>query len=136
MARKIPVITKLFLMFTIIPLIELYILFRIARATNWISTLGLVIAAGFAGAYLARSEGRGILIRIQNDLNQGRMPGEELLNGLAVLAGGVLLIAPGILTDIFAFTLLVPFTRNYYKRYFKYKFKEIIQSGNFRFYFR
>jgi UPF0716 protein FxsA len=132
MTRKIPVATKLFLTFTIIPLIELYILFQIARATNWISTFGAVIAAGFAGAYLAKKEGRGVLVSIQRDVSEGRMPGEELLNGFAVLVAGALLLAPGFLTDIFAFTLLIPFTRDYYKRYFKQKFKEIIRNGNFR----
>jgi UPF0716 protein FxsA len=136
MARKIPITTKLFLTFTIMPLIELYILFQIARAANWIFTFAAVIAAGFAGAYLAKREGRGVLVRIQRDLHEGRMPGEELLNGLAVLVGGALLLAPGFLTDIFAFTLLIPFTRYYFKRYFKHKFKEIINSGNFKFYFR
>lgn len=127
---------KLVLLFTTVPLVELYLLFQIAQLTSWLWTFMLVIATGMAGAYLAKSEGKGILGRIQMELSQGRIPGEELVNGLCVLVGGVLLLTPGIITDILGFTLIIPDTRNLYKKYLKRKFADMIRRGNVNIYFR
>lgn len=121
---------RLVLLFTLVPIIELYILFQIAKYTSWLTTIVLVITTGIAGAYLAKKEGRGILRRINSDLREGRLPGEELVNGLCVLVGGALLLTPGILTDIAGFTLIIPLTRNIFKGYLKNMFRKMIESGN------
>ncbi|MFZ5988242.1 MAG: FxsA family protein [Bacillota bacterium] len=120
---------RLVLLFTLVPILELYILFQVARYTNWLVTISLVIATGFAGAYLAKREGRSILGRISRDLSEGKLPGEELINGLCVLIGGALLLTPGILTDITGFTLIIPVTRNLYKNYINSLFRRMIENG-------
>ncbi|MGO1652510.1 FxsA family protein [Senegalia sp. (in: firmicutes)] len=127
---------KLILLFTIIPIVELFLLFKIAEITSGFTTILLVILTGILGAYLAKSEGRLILMRIKTDLNRGQMPANELINGLCVLVGGALLLTPGIITDIIGFSLVIPLTRMAFKRYIKAKFSEKIRSGQVNFYYR
>ncbi len=105
---------KLLLIFTIVPFIELSLLLEIASRTSAMTTLALIIFTGVVGAYFAKDQGRRVLTSIQYELNSGRMPGNELLHGLCVLIGGVLLITPGIMTDLFGFSLLLPATRIVY----------------------
>lgn len=126
---------KLILLFTLTPLIELYILFQIAGVTSPTATFILVIFTGIAGAYLAKSEGRIILTKIKMEVNQGRMPGNELINGLCVLVGGALLLTPGILTDIIGFSLVIPITRTLFKRVIKRKLQDMVRDGEVHFYF-
>ncbi|MTI65659.1 MAG: FxsA family protein [Firmicutes bacterium] len=129
-------LAKLILLFTITPIVELYILFQLADVTTPLTTVGLVLITGIAGAYLAKSEGRLILSKIKLELNSGRVPGNQLLNGLCVLIGGALLLTPGIITDILGFTLVIPGTREIYKSIIKRKFKRMIEEGNINIYFR
>lgn len=121
---------KLIVLFTVIPLIELYILFNIAQYTGWVNTILLVLLTGITGAYLAKKEGRQIIHKIQKELSENRVPGEELINGLCVLVGGALLLTPGIITDLLGFSLILPFFRAIYKRLVKEKFKTMINRGN------
>lgn len=130
------IFTQLILLFTVVPLIELYILFRIAQLTSWLWTFILVISTGLAGAWLVKKEGRGILSRIKIELSEGRLPGEELLNGLCVLIGGALLLTPGVVTDVLGFTLVLPGSREFYKRYLKSKFSRFIKGASMDMYFR
>lgn len=105
---------KLLLIFTIIPFVELSLLLEIAARTSTMTALGIILATGVVGAYFAKDQGRRVIYNIQSELNRGVMPGNELLHGLCVLIGGVLLLTPGILTDLFGFSLLFPATRTGY----------------------
>lgn len=127
---------KLILFFTITPIVELFILFQIAEVTSAWTTIALVLVTGIAGAYLAKSEGRIIITKIKSELNEGRVPGNQLINGLCVLIGGAFLLTPGILTDIAGFTLVLPGTREIYKAFIKRKFSKMIREGNINIYFR
>ena len=98
-------------MFVVIPVVEFAILIEIGRRLGTLDTLLLIFGTGILGAYLARMEGFRIFYRIQRDLAAGVMPTEQLLDGLLVLVAGVVLITPGLLTDIAGFILLIPVTR-------------------------
>ena len=134
MNKKIKPFPILFLLFTIIPLAEVYLLFQIAQVTNWVTTMILVIVTGMVGAYLAKSEGHQILSRIQQEMAPGHMPGDQLISGLCVLIGGVLLVCPGILTDLVGLTLVLGFTRKYYKRFIIAKLKTMMDQGSIQFF--
>ncbi|EOD00851.1 FxsA family protein [Caldisalinibacter kiritimatiensis] len=127
---------KLILLFTITPIVELYILIELSQVTSVFTTIGLVLVTGIAGAYLAKSEGKAILTRIKLELNEGRVPGNQLLNGLCVLIGGALLLTPGLITDILGFSLVLPGTREIYKKLIKRKLRQMIETGNVNFYFK
>jgi len=102
---------KLLILFTVVPTLELYLLFEIADRIGGIETLYLVIVTGIVGAHLAKREGLGVLQQIQEDSVNGVPPANKLVEGLMVLVGGILLITPGVMTDIFGLSLIFPLTR-------------------------
>ncbi len=115
---------KLFLAFTLIPAVELYLLIRIGTVIGALNTFLVVILTGFAGAYLARLEGARTFFKIQTNLQQGIMPAEELIDALIILVAGVVLLTPGFLTDITGLLLLVPQVRVLVKRWLRAKFDD------------
>lgn len=127
---------RFILLFTLVPLVELAILFKINQYIGFGYTLGIVVLTGVLGAYLAKSQGKQILTRIKMEMMEGRMPGEELINGLCVLIGGAMLLTPGVLTDTVGFILVIPFTREIVKMYIKSKFRKMIHEGSVHMYFR
>jgi len=102
---------KLFLAFTIIPLIELYILIRVGSYIGAPATIFIVIFTGWLGAWLARREGLRVYGQLQSQLQQGMIPGDPLLEGVLVLASGLMLITPGFMTDTAGLLLLIPAVR-------------------------
>ncbi|MCP3962896.1 MAG: FxsA family protein [bacterium] len=99
---------RLLLLFTIVPLVELALLVQIGDQVGLLATIALVVLTGAIGAWLARSQGLRALGRLQDELGQGRMPTEALLDGLMIFIAGAVLLTPGLLTDLFGFFLLVP----------------------------
>lgn len=123
---------KLMLLFTLIPVLEIYVILRVGHYLGAGPTVALIILTGIAGAYLARTQGFDIVLRIQSQMAQGQLPAESLLDGAMVLAGGLLLLTPGFCTDIFGFTLLVPATRQGLKRFMRRWLQKQIDRGNLR----
>ena len=103
---------KLLLAFTIIPIIEIYLLIEIGSIFGVLTAITLVILTGFLGAFMARMQGLQTLFRIQESLREGRMPSGELLDALLIVIAGIVLLTPGFLTDSAGFLLLIPTTRN------------------------
>jgi len=114
---------RLLLLFTIIPLVELALLLRLAEWIQWEATLGLILLTGFVGAALARHEGLRCIARIRQETAAGRLPADSLLDGLMILVAGALLVTPGVLTDLVGFSLLVPGFRRIMKRRLKNRFQ-------------
>jgi len=104
---------KLLLAFTIIPIIEIYLLIEIGSIFGALTAITLVILTGFLGAFMARMQGLQTLFRIQESLREGRMPSGELLDALLIVIAGLVLLTPGFLTDSAGFLLLIPTTRNF-----------------------
>ena len=82
------ILLRLFLLFTTVPILELYILLKLGEAYGAGVTLLVVIGTGFIGAYLARSEGSRAWQRIQQELVMGRFPGSEIIDGFLILIAG------------------------------------------------
>ena len=101
---------KLFLCFTLIPVLELYLLIKVGTLIGGFNTILLVILTGFAGAWLARMEGMNTMMKLRMNLQQGLMPAEELIDAVIIIAAGVVLITPGRITDVFVLLLLSPVT--------------------------
>jgi len=115
---------KLFLAFTLIPALEIYLLIEIGTFIGALNTVMLVIITGFAGAYLARLQGLQTMLRVRTSLQQGIMPTEDLIDALIIFAAGIVLLTPGFLTDLAGLLLLFPPTRAYFKRLMKLKFEQ------------
>ncbi len=107
---------KLLLLFTIVPLVELALLLYLADLTNWRFTLGLVIVTGVVGTILARHQGFRTFRAIRTEMNSGRLPGAALMDAVMIFLAGALLLTPGILTDAFGFSLLIPWCRTWYRK--------------------
>ena len=119
----------LFILFTVIPALELIIIIRVGAQIGAINTLVLLILIGISGAYLVRLQGFQVLKNIQKSLEQGTIPTEDMLDGFIVLCGGILLLTPGFLTDIVGLIFLLPFTRALLKIILKRKFRKMASNG-------
>ena len=123
---------RLILLFTIAPLAELFILIKIGSHIGGFNTILLVVMTAVLGAWLARLQGLRTLQQIQLSLSQGQIPAEELIDGVLILAGGILFLTPGVLTDLFALVLLFSSTRTYFKRWLRHRFDRMVTSGDVR----
>jgi UPF0716 protein FxsA len=122
--------TRLLALFVLLPLIELALLIQIGQWIGLGWTLALVVATGFLGATLARRQGLRAWVAIQAELRAGRMPARELMDGLLVLIGGIVLLTPGVLTDLAGFALLVPATRAAFKRGLRRRLERAVERGD------
>lgn len=107
---------RLLILFVVVPIVEFYVLFKLATWTSFGATVALVLLTGVLGAWLAKRQGLSTLRRIQRELSEGRLPGQALMDGAMILVAAALLLTPGILTDLFGFSLLTPWCRSYYQR--------------------
>ncbi|MCH8819996.1 MAG: FxsA family protein [Acidobacteria bacterium] len=120
---------RLFLLFTVIPLVELYLLIRLGTYLGVLDTLAVVIATGIVGGLLARSQGLAVLNRIRMELEEGRIPAESLFDGVMILVAGILLITPGLRTDGLGLCLLIPWTRQVLKLWLQQKVQGKVSKG-------
>lgn len=123
---------RLFLLFTAVPLLDLWLLLAIGDAIGFWPTVGLVLLTGFAGATLARVEGLRVLGEWRAALAAGRLPEAGVLSGVLVLVGAVLLVTPGVLTDVAGLALLVPVTRRLAARGLRAWLDRQLRSGRVR----
>lgn len=121
---------RLLLLFTLIPVLEIYVILQVGQLLGPLPTVGLIILTGIAGAYLARAQGFDVIGKLQLDLNQGRLPAESLLDAALILAGGLLLLTPGFCTDVAGFAFLVPMTRNLIKKGARNWIQKLIDRGD------
>lgn len=125
---------RLLIIFIFVPLVELYILIKVGKILGTGNTILIVILTGILGATFAKSQGIGIISKIRNSLNQMKIPENELIQGLMILAGGIMLITPGFLTDLLGFSLILPFTRKFYTSLLISYLKNKIKSGQWQHY--
>jgi UPF0716 protein FxsA len=122
-------LAKLFLIFILVPILEMALLIRLGQLLGFWPTIALVVATGAIGALLAKSQGLRVLSAIQADLATGQPPASRLVDGLLILLGGVLLLTPGLITDTAGFLLLLPFTRSRMKESLRRRFEKMVRSG-------
>lgn len=98
----------LIFLFIVLPLVDLWLLFRVAEWLTFLPTLACVILTGVVGAAIAKRQGISTIARIQGELSEGRMPTTQLGEGVLILLAAAVLITPGFMTDAFGLLLLVP----------------------------
>lgn len=102
---------KLFLLFAILPIVEIALLINVGEVFGGWNTVAIVIVTAFIGAHLVRQQGLNTLATAQAKMRGGELPGQELAEGLLLLVSGVLLVTPGFITDGIGFLLSMPLTR-------------------------
>jgi UPF0716 protein FxsA len=101
----------LIVLFIVVPIAELYVIIQVGQAIGIWPTLALLLADALLGSFLLKHQGRDAWRRFNEALAQRRFPGREVVDGLLIVVGGTLLLAPGFLTDIVGLLLLIPPTR-------------------------
>lgn len=101
----------LVILFIVVPIAELYVIIQVGEAIGVWPTLLLLLLDAVLGSLLLRHQGRGAWRRFNEALAQRRFPGKEVADGLLIVIGGTLLLAPGFITDIVGIFLLIPPTR-------------------------
>jgi UPF0716 protein FxsA len=109
-ARRVPG-WLLALLFFGVPLLEIIVLIQVGQLIGAGPTILLLIADSIFGAWLMRREGSRAFRALSEALRSGRMPARELADGMLILAGGLLMLTPGFISDVFGILLILPFTR-------------------------
>jgi UPF0716 protein FxsA len=121
---------RLFLLFTLVPLVEIFLLIQFGGLMGVWPTIALVAITGWLGATLARREGRRAIASYQEAMAKGKLPEEGIVSGLLILAGGVLLITPGIISDVCGLLLMIPPIRKRVAKLVQARLQKQITSGN------
>ncbi|MBA4721950.1 MAG: FxsA family protein, partial [Alcanivorax sp.] len=103
---------RLFFVIFAFALLEVLVLAAVADVIGWPVTIILTLATAIIGSWLFRSQGLQTWTRLNQRMQSGEMPGQELVEGLLLLIGGALLITPGFVSDIVGFLMLLPFSRH------------------------
>lgn len=119
----------IFLLYLVFPIVEIYILIQAGERLGFWPIFGLVIFTAWLGSRLVKWEGFQILRALQVKVSQGQSPHQEMLEGLALMIGGVLLIAPGFITDFIGLLCLIPFTRKWMAKGFERWLRRKIKMG-------
>lgn len=106
----------LFLIFVLVPIIELTLLIKVGSIIGTLNTITIILLTALIGAFMVRMEGLGVLSRIQQNIQEGIFPAEELIDGVMILVAGALLLTPGFFTDILGFLMVFPVSRQVIKK--------------------
>ena len=120
---------RLFIIFTIIPVLELYLIIKVGGMIGAMNTVLIILVTAIIGASLTKSQGLIVLSKIQQALNEGRIPGNELLHGLMILIGGATLLTPGFITDLIGLSMLIPHVRDFYIKIAQKIIKKRVETG-------
>lgn len=123
---------RLFLLFLIVPVLELTLLVTVGQRIGLGPTLGIVLTTALTGAFLARREGLATWRRLQQTLASGGLPGDALVDGMIVLVAAALMLTPGFLTDVAGLAGLFPPTRRLIRGVLQRRFSRGVQSGSIR----
>ncbi|MCB0376852.1 MAG: FxsA family protein [Bdellovibrionales bacterium] len=125
---------RLFLLMTLIPLVEIYFLIQLSGVIGGGNTILLIISTGLLGAWLLRRQGASILQQLQHNASQSQLPTDAITKGFFTFIGGVLLLTPGLLTDVIGMSLIFPPTQILWRKFFLHQWARGVQSGNIRVY--
>jgi len=121
---------RLLFLLTAVPVAEIYILIHLSDEIGWDGTLLIVIISGILGAQLLRRQGTSILLEIQKSSGQGHLPSEALIKGFFTFIGGLLLLTPGVLTDVLGLSLIFPPTQRLWKTHFSRAWQKGVARGS------
>ena len=87
---------------------EISLLIRVAGQIGILNTAAFALFTAVLGAYLVKQQGMATLAKLQEEANAGRVPARQIVEGVALLVAGAVLLTPGFITDAFGFALLIP----------------------------
>lgn len=102
----------LFLLFVVMPVLELWLLIQVGGQIGGLNTIALVFLTAIIGTWLLRQQGLKTLFQARSKMENGQMPAKEMAEGLCLAVGGALLLTPGFITDAIGFACLIPGLRS------------------------
>ncbi len=118
------------LIFILLPAIEIGIFIWSGNVIGGWSVVGLIILSGIIGAALVKKEGLETWKKAQLAMYNREVPREEIIDGICIILGGILLLAPGFVTDFLGFLLVLPWTRPPFKKLIIFLILKRISKGN------
>lgn len=122
-------LTKLLLLFILVPAAELFLLIELGQLIGTLPTLGIIIFTGALGAYLARRQGLEVLRQMRAEMAAGQLPASSIADGVIILLAAAVLMTPGVLTDTLGFLCLIPATRRIIKQVLWRRIEHMIRAG-------
>ena len=107
---------KLLALFLLIPIIELFIMFKIGKVIGLEITILIIIITAIIGAKLTTVPGATAIKNARSELQGGKLPHNEVMDGIMIIIAGAFLLTPGFVTDIVGFSLLLPALRSNYQK--------------------
>jgi UPF0716 protein FxsA len=118
-------------LFILVPLVEIAVIIKVGESIGLLETLALLLVISMAGAWIVKHQGLGVLRRIVAERREGRIPAAAVVDGVLILVAGVLLLAPGFVTDAVGLVLLTPPVRNGVRRFLGRRWRARFLSGRF-----
>ncbi|MFS0654601.1 FxsA family protein [Bacillus sp. 179-C3.3 HS] len=119
------------LLLILFPAVEISLFLLSSKVIGILPTMLLIVLTSALGAYFAKKQGSEAFQKVQRDLQYGKMPGSTIVDGFCILAGGLLLLIPGFLSDAIGALLLMPFTRKRFKPLFERWFRHMSNRRRF-----
>lgn len=101
-------IASFFLIVLFVSMTELFLLVQVSAQIGFLETLALCVLTGILGGAIVRHQGLQTLQRLRQELMGGRLPADQILEGVVLIVVGALLCVPGFVTDVAGFLMLVP----------------------------
>ncbi|MDY6770489.1 MAG: FxsA family protein [Candidatus Nanohaloarchaea archaeon] len=120
----------LLLLFIVLPATDLFLLMKLAQWLGLYQTLIIIVTTGFAGAILYRTQSWLNMRKMQETMARGQMPDKELIDSILIIAGAILLVTPGVITDGLGFLVLLPITRPLVRKLVVAWFRRKVNSGD------
>ena len=94
---RIKQVGLLFLLFVVVPILELVVIIQVGQSLGALNTAALLVIDSLVGAWLVKHQGLGLIRKSQERLRNGEMPSDEISAGIALLFAGALMLTPGFL---------------------------------------
>ncbi|NVK34204.1 MAG: FxsA family protein [Rhodobacteraceae bacterium] len=100
-----------------LPLIEIAVFIQAGSVIGAVPTILLTVLTAFAGTVMLRQQGLSLVMRMQRDINAGKRPEEDIMNGALIVVAAVFLLIPGFVTDTIGLLLFLPPVRGQLARF-------------------
>lgn len=123
----------LLLALLVVPAVEIGVFIWIGNYIGALWVVLLILITGGLGIMFARNQGLRMIRDAQMSMAAGQIPGSQMVEGVCILAGGILLLAPGFVTDAVGLFLVIPFTRKFVYGIILEYLRRKMMKGNFLF---
>ena len=115
---------------------EIYFLRILSSYISIINTLSLIMFTFLVGNIIGRSWGKEFFEKMQWHLRSRSIPGDEVLNGSVMAISGMMLVTPGVITDLIGILILFPITRGIFKGIAENLVRKKISRGELYYFFK